>query len=44
MKIVLCILVVLVGGALAAESQTLGFDDQKPGEAPKGMTCALTGK
>jgi hypothetical protein len=30
-------------GAVAADAQTFGFDDQKPGESPKGMTCALTG-
>lgn len=31
-------------GAAPAFSQTFGFDDQKPGEAPKGFTCALTGR
>jgi hypothetical protein len=35
---------VFVAGAAAAQAQTFGFDDQKPGEPPKGMTCALTGK
>jgi YVTN family beta-propeller protein len=29
---------------LTAEAQTYGFDGQKAGEPPKGMTCALTGK
>ena len=28
----------------AAGAQTVGFDDQKSGEPPKGMTCGLTGK
>jgi hypothetical protein len=27
-----------------AAAQSLTFDDQKAGEAPQGMTCALTGK
>lgn len=27
-----------------AAAQSLGFDDQKAGEAPRGMTCALTGQ
>ena len=30
--------------AVAARAQTLSFDDQNPGEPPRGMTCALTGK
>ena len=30
--------------AAVAAAQTVTFDDQKAGEAPKGMTCALTGK
>lgn len=37
-------LFVLMAAAAAAHGQTFGFDDQKPGEPPKGMTCALTGK
>jgi len=35
---------VFMAGAVATQAQTFGFDDQKPGEPPKGMTCALTGK
>lgn len=35
---------VTLAGAAAAHAQHLTFDDQKAGEAPKGMTCALTGK
>jgi hypothetical protein len=30
--------------APVAQMQTVSFDDQKPGEAPKGFSCALTGK
>ena len=30
--------------AVAVHAQTYGFDDQKAGEPPRGMTCALTGK
>jgi hypothetical protein len=37
-------LVLLLGATAGAYAQTWGFDDQKPGEAPKGMSCALTGK
>jgi hypothetical protein len=37
-------LVVSVAGTLGAEAQRYGFDGQKPGEPPEGMTCALTGK
>ena len=37
-------LFVFLAGAVATQAQTFGFDDQKPGEPPKGMTCALTGK
>jgi hypothetical protein len=44
MKRALVGLFVVMAGAVAAHAQTLGFDDQKPGESPKGMTCALTGK
>ena len=44
MKRALFSLFVLMAAAIAAQAQTFGFDDQKPGEAPKGMTCALTGK
>lgn len=31
-------------GTAPAFGQTFGFDDQKPGEAPRGFTCALTGR
>jgi hypothetical protein len=34
----------LVASAPSARAQTLGFDDQRAGDPPKGMTCALTGK
>jgi hypothetical protein len=44
MRFAIAGLVVSVAGALAAEAQTYGFDGQKAGEPPKGMTCALTGK
>ena len=37
-------LVLALGAAAPGHAQTFGFDDQKPGEAPKAMTCALTGK
>jgi hypothetical protein len=37
-------LFVFMAGAVAGQAQTFGFDDQKPGEPPKAMTCALTGK
>ena len=37
-------LVLLFGATAGAHAQTWGFDEQKPGEAPKGMSCALTGK
>jgi hypothetical protein len=37
-------LFVLTAGAVAARAQTFAFDDQKAGEPPKRMTCALTGK
>ena len=37
-------LFVFMAGAVATQAQTFGFDDQKPGEPPKGMTCALTGQ
>jgi hypothetical protein len=30
--------------AVAAQAQNFSFDDQEPGEPPKGMACALTGK
>jgi hypothetical protein len=33
-----------VMGAVTTGAQTVTFDDQKAGEAPKGMTCALTGQ
>jgi hypothetical protein len=33
-----------MAGAVAARASTFAFDDQKAGEPPKGMTCALTGK
>ena len=42
-RVFACAVVLLAGGA-SVQAQTLGFDDQKAGEAPKGMTCALTGK
>lgn len=38
------IVLVFVAGAAAAQAQTYGFEDQKAGESPRGMTCALTGK
>ena len=44
MKRALFSLFVFMAGAVATQAQTVGFDDQKPGEPPKGMTCALTGK
>jgi hypothetical protein len=34
----------LFGTAAAANAQNYGFDDQKAGDPPKGITCALTGK
>jgi len=37
-------LFVFIASAVVAQAQTFSFDDQKPGEPPKGMTCALTGK
>jgi hypothetical protein len=37
-------LFVFMASAVAAQAQTFSFDDQKPGDPPKGMTCALTGK
>lgn len=37
-------LFVFMARAVVAQAQTFSFDDQKPGEPPKGMTCALTGK
>jgi hypothetical protein len=37
-------LFVFLAGAVVTQAQTFGFDDQKSGEPPKGMTCALTGK
>jgi hypothetical protein len=37
-------LFVFMASAVDAQAQTFSFDDQKPGESPKGMTCALTGK
>jgi len=42
-RAVVCLLV-LMGGAAAAHAQTFGFDDQKAGGSPEGMTCALTGQ
>src|SRR5262245_15137733 len=33
-----------VAATISASGQTFGFDDQKPGEGPKGFTCALTGR
>jgi len=44
MKLAIASLVVSLAGTLGVEAQTQGFDSQKPGEPPKGMTCALTGK
>ena len=44
MRLVTAGLVVSIAGTLAAEAQTYGFDGQKTGEPPKGLTCALTGK
>ena len=37
-------LMITLAGATGVQAQKLTFDDQKAGEAPKGMTCALTGK
>jgi hypothetical protein len=34
----------LTVSAVPAFGQTFGFEDQKPGEPPKGFTCALTGR
>jgi hypothetical protein len=44
MRIAPLTLVLFIGGPVAARAQTLAFDDQKAGDAPKGMTCATTGK
>jgi hypothetical protein len=44
LKMVPLTLVLLVGGTVASQAQTFAFDDQKAGGAPRGMTCALTGK
>lgn len=44
MRLAIAGLVVSMGGTLAAQAQTYGFDGQKAGEPAKGMTCALTGK
>jgi hypothetical protein len=44
MRLVVPNVLVFVAATLAAQAQTFGFEDQKAGEAPKGMTCALTGK
>ncbi len=38
------LMIITLAGATVALAQNLTFDDQKAGEAPKGMTCALTGK
>jgi hypothetical protein len=43
MKALAAAIVLLLAGS-GASAQTFGFDDQKAGELPKGMTCALTGK
>lgn len=43
MRLVMAGLVLSMAGTLAAEAQTYGFDGQKAGEPPKGVTCALTG-
>jgi hypothetical protein len=37
-------LLISAGVLPAASAQSFGFDDQKPGEAPKGFTCGLTGR
>jgi hypothetical protein len=34
----------LVTSAVPVFGQTFGFEDQKPGEPPKGFACALTGR
>jgi hypothetical protein len=34
----------LIGSGVSARAQSVSFDDQKPGESPKGFTCDLTGK
>jgi hypothetical protein len=34
----------LMAGTTAVYAQTNRFDGEKPGEAPKGMSCALTGQ
>lgn len=44
MRLVVGSVVVFMAGAVAARAQTYGFDAEKAGEPPKGMTCALTGK
>ena len=44
MRHVVAIVVVLLAGAAGASAETYGFDGQKAGEPPKGMTCALTGR
>jgi hypothetical protein len=44
MKRTLFGLFVFMAGAVAVRAQTFAFDDQKAGESPEGMTCALTGK
>ena len=35
--------VLFVAATVPAVGQTFAFDDQKPGEFPKGLTCAVTG-
>lgn len=34
----------MLAGAIPARAQSFGFDDQRAGDPPMGMTCALTGK
>jgi hypothetical protein len=44
MRSIMATLFWLAAGAATVHAQGFTFDDQKAGEPPKGMTCALTGK
>jgi hypothetical protein len=44
MRLAVLSVLVLTSGPVIAQAQTYGFDDQKAGEPPKGVSCALTGK
>lgn len=44
MRLAAAVVIVFATGGLDAWAQTHGFDDQKAGAAPTGMTCALTGR